>query len=99
MNQRSCLALLFLIVLPLGLAAQSSSESSKAVCWELGSKLSLASVLHSESNDKALVDRQFALAVNAASKLGIKLPDLPAKTGEKAKDSAAVLHYLLASTG
>jgi len=99
MDQRSRLALLFLLLLPIGLAAQSSSESSKRVCWELGSKLSLASVLHSETNDKALVGRQFALAETAASKLGIKLPDLPAKTGEKAKDSAAVLYYLLTSTG
>jgi len=99
MNPRYYLAILFLVVLPIGLAAQSSSESNKRVCWELGSKLSLASVLHSESDDKALVERQFALATRAASELGIELPELPVKTGKKVEDSATVLRYLLASTG
>lgn len=99
MKNRFCFAVLFTVALASGLRAQATSESQKRLSWELGSKLSLASVLHSETNDKALVARQFALAQSAASKLGIRLPALPAKTGDKIKDSAAVLHYLLASTG
>ena len=59
----------------------------------------MAALLSAESDDAALVNRQFAKAATAASLLGIKLPPLPEKTGKKVDDSAAVLHYLLNSTG
>jgi tetratricopeptide (TPR) repeat protein len=90
---------LLLITLTAGLFAQTAAGSKKRQAWELGSYLSMAALLHAESDDAALVNRQFAKAATAASALGIKLPSLPEKTGKKVDDSAAVLHYLLNSTG
>ena len=79
--------------------AQDVSGSKKALAWQLGSKLSLASILSTETNDTALVNGQFALARDAAGKLGIDLPALPDRTGNKVENSATALHYLLARTG
>ena len=81
------------------LNAQNLSDSKKSAAWQLGSQLSVAGVLLVDSNDKALVDRQFARASAAASKFGLKLPALPVRTGQKVEDSAAVLQYLLGATG
>ena len=80
-------------------AAQGTTDSKMSQAWVLGSKLSLAGALHSQGGDAALVGRQFAAASAAASSLGVKLPALPAKIGDKAKDSAVVLNYLINSTG
>jgi tetratricopeptide (TPR) repeat protein len=90
-----------LLIIIIGLAAcvHAQAVSQKGQAWELGSYLSLAAVLHAESTDTALVNRQFTKAVTAASAFGIRLPALPEKTGNKTEDSATVLHYLLGSTG
>lgn len=94
------LVLAFFIFTFVALAgAQAPAISKKRLAWELGSALSLAGVLHAQDFEKAIVDRRFAAASGAASALGIKLPGLPAKTGDKINNSAVVLHYLLGSTG
>ncbi len=99
MKNKLGFAILLVIMLSAGLAAQVKSESKKGLAWQLGSSLSVAAILHADSNDQGLVDRQFARAVANAGALGIKLSPLPAKTGNKIKDSAAVLRYLLVTTG
>lgn len=82
-----------------GLRAQNTSDSKKRLAWELGSSLGLAGVVFADSSDKALIGRQFARASASASALGLKLPNLPAKTGNRVEDSASALAYLLGSTG
>lgn len=82
----------------LGLA-QPAADSKDRNSWELGSTLSLAGAMHAQNIDKSLVERRFALAAAAASKAGIRLPALPARTGRKVDDSATVLNYLLNVTG
>lgn len=99
MKRRFYLLLVLVTAFASAVNAQANSDSKKRLAWELGSALSLASVLHAQDSDKGLVDRRFATAATAASALGIKLPPLPAKTGDKIKNSAAVLNYLLASAG
>lgn len=79
--------------------AQANAESKKRLAWELGSHLSLSAILYAENSDQGLVNRRFAAARTAASGLGIKIPDLPAKSGDKIKDSATILNFLLAKTG
>lgn len=81
-------------------AADSTSSAkmppSKAIAWELGNKLSLAAVLYdlkgtetSDSLSKAKV---------LANEVGAEVPSFPAKTGDKIKDSAAIIAYLLNDT-
>src|SRR5687768_13440653 len=98
MKVRSTSVLLLALVLSTRLLGQAAPGSDKRLAWELGSALGLAGVVHAESSDTALVGRQFARASSAATGLGIKLPALPAKKGNKIEDSATVLHYLLGVT-
>jgi tetratricopeptide (TPR) repeat protein len=88
-----------MIALAAGLKAQTSSDSKKRLAWELGSALSLAGVVFAESSDTALIGRQYARASSAAAALGLKLPPLPVKKGDRVEDSASALAYLLGSTG
>jgi len=87
------------ITLVSGAAAQNGTDSSMSQAWILGSKLSLAAILQSQGADSALVSRQFAAASAAATLFGIKLPALPSKTGDKIKESAAAMNYLINTTG
>ena len=88
-----------LILLVLSAGAQATTDSKMSQAWVLGSKLALAGTLHSQTSDAALVGRQFASASSAAAVFGLKLPPLPAKVGDRVKDSAAVMHYLINTTG
>jgi tetratricopeptide (TPR) repeat protein len=99
MKARSTFLLSCILLLAVGLQAQTASAPSKRLAWELGSALSLAGVVHAESADTALIGRQFGRASAAATKLGIKLPALPPKKGNRVEDSAAALAYLLGTTG
>lgn len=98
MFKRSIGPLLLAIVLA-SVAAAQNTDSALSQAWVLGSKLSVAAAVHSQGADSALVGRQFAAASTAASSLGIKLPALPPRTGDKIKDSASVMHYLISATG
>lgn len=77
-------------------SAQADSKLSRA--WVLGSKLSVAAALQSQG-EPALAVRQFNIASATAAGFGIKLPALPARTGNKIEDSASALNYLLNQTG
>ena len=93
-----CYLLLAIALVPAA-AAQANTDSTMSQAWVLGSKLSLAAALHSQGGDGALVSRQFNAASGAAVPFGVKLPSLPARTGDRVKDSAAALSYLLNTTG
>jgi len=80
-------------------AAQANSESKKRLVWELGSNISRAATLHAQGASKPQVDRPFAAARKAATSLGITIPDLPAVAGDRVKDTALMLQYMLARTG
>ena len=99
MVYRSFWVCLITAVAILGVSAQGNAESTQKLSWILGSKLSLAAVVHAEGMEKAVVDKQFMSAVNAAVPLDIKLPALPARKGDKIDDKASTLVYLLNTTG
>lgn len=99
MKRRFCLVIVLGAAFASGLVAQVNSGSKKRLAWELGSNLSLSAILYAENGDQALVNRRFAAARTAAGGLGIKIPDLPAKAGDRIKDSATILNFLLARTG
>lgn len=99
MRRRYCLLTISIIAFAAGLNAQGNSDSKKRLAWELGSNLSLSGVLHAQGAEKGLVARRFAAAKKAGTALGITIPDLPAASGDKIKDSALILRYLLVSNG
>ncbi len=98
MISRSILCLI-MIVSTICVSAQANDESTQKLAWVAGSKLSLAAVVNAEGMEKAVVDRQFAAASSASTSLGIKLPALPARKGDKIDDRATALNYLLNMTG
>ena len=71
--------------------------NAKAVAWELGNKLSLAALLYdmngTENSDS------FKKAKTLAASVDAQVPPLPPKTGNKAKDGAAIVSYLLNEAG
>jgi hypothetical protein len=77
---------------PTGLPA-----NSKVLSWELGNKLSLAALLYdmngAENSDSLKKAKTLATTVDA------EVPPFPPKTGNKAKDSAAIASYLLNEAG
>lgn len=99
MQRRILFVSLCLIVSVSAISAQSTTDSKMSQAWVLGSKLSMAGTLHAQGADKALIARQFAAASAAATSFGLKLPSLPARTGDRVKDSASVMHYLITTTG
>ena len=75
----------------------SVKPPSKAIAWELGNQLSLAALLYNArgiENTESLTKAKIL-----ASEVDAQVPPFPAKTGEKAKDSAAVIIYLLNGAG
>lgn len=89
-----------LLSVTLVVAAQTAAPVSyQQQAWELGNNLSRAALLNATTDDIALNGRTFELAKTNARNLKIILPELPARTGDKAKDNAEALYYLLNSTG
>ena len=86
-------------------AANSTSATSptslpadgKAIAWELGNKLSLAALLY-DMNGTANSD-SFIKAKTLATEMDAQVPPFPAKSGNKARDSAAIASYLLNEAG
>ena len=94
--------IIFLMLLLLSCSLNGFAQtpvSYQQQAWELGNNLSLAALLNAASNDSGLVGRALASAKMNAKNLKINLPELPAKTGDKIKDNAAALYYLLNTTG
>ncbi len=94
--------ILFLIILLLSVnfsVFAQTAVSYQQQSWELGNNLSRAALLNATTDDAALTERTFALAKTNAKNLKIVLPELPARTGDKIKDNAAALYYLLNTTG
>ena len=69
------------------------------MAWTLGSRLSLAAVLHDAGAPAEQVNKRFAAASVIGRALGVEVPPLPSRTGTKAEDSAAILAYLLRGIG
>ena len=78
-------------------SSNSQPASSKAIAWELGNKLSVAALLYdlngTPNSDSFMKAKALAATVDA------QVPPFPAKTGDKAKDTAAILYYLLNEAG
>jgi tetratricopeptide (TPR) repeat protein len=94
--------IIFLILLLLSTALSGFAQASVSYqqqAWDLGNNLSLAALLNAASSDSGLVGRTFTSAKINAKNLKINLPELPLKTGDKIKDNAAALSYLLNTTG
>ncbi|HVF47294.1 MAG TPA: tetratricopeptide repeat protein [Pyrinomonadaceae bacterium] len=99
MKARLVVILALIATVAITAAAQTNSESTKRLVWELGSNISLSGALHAQGASKPLVDRRFAAARKAATSLGLTIPDLPPVAGDRVKDSALMLQYILARTG
>lgn len=71
----------------------TNAPSGRAVAWELGNKLSMAAILYDlkgvESSDS------LSKAKILAQEVGATVPIFPTKTGDKSKDTAAIMAYLL----
>lgn len=80
-------------------AAQAVQRSTKQQAWDLGHNLSLAALGHAEGGASAAVDRLLAKAKGNARTFGVTIPDLPAKTTDKASNRAEALVYLLRKVG
>ncbi len=79
--------------------AQTTAVSLKQEAWDLGNNLSLTALFNAQGGDVAVLNRTFAKAKANAKNLGITLPDLPVRKGDKIEDNAAALVYLLNKTG
>ncbi|MCC6747697.1 MAG: hypothetical protein IT371_08575 [Deltaproteobacteria bacterium] len=73
--------------------------SKELIAYSLGRNLGLAAVGHAQGAPEGAVTNIFKKAEILAKALGTSVPPLPPKTGVRAKDSAAVLRYLLKQAG
>lgn len=84
---------------PPSVSGQASAKATQQAAWDLGDTLSLAAVGHGEDIAPATVNNLFVKAKANAEKLNMTLPDLPAKTGDKIKNKAIALQYMLNIAG
>lgn len=80
-------------------AAQAVQRSTKQQAWDLGHNLSLAALGHAEGGASAAVESLLAKAKGNGRTFGVTIPDLPAKTADKASNRAEALVYLLRKVG
>jgi hypothetical protein len=73
--------------------------STKEKVWALGNKISLAALGSAEGAPADAVSHLYDAAKVIAKDLGTDLPPLPKLTGEKTKDDAEALAYLLQDAG
>jgi hypothetical protein len=90
---------LFLLIFATSAARSQTSAGTKATAWGLGDNLSLAAIAHAEGVQKSAVDGMFAKAAAAGKKFGVTIPTLPVNSGDKIKDKAVALAYLLRKVG
>ena len=79
----------------LGVAAESSPNTTRFLSWMLGSRVSLAALAYSQGAPEQLAKEMLAQVQPAAEALGTWIPPFPARTGDSARDTAAILRYLL----
>jgi hypothetical protein len=105
MRKQSVLLLAFVVALAVSLSCKATVfgqglvKSTQQAAWDLGDTLSLAAVGHGEDTGPATVNSLFLKARANAEKLNVTLPDLPAKTGDKIKNKATALQYMLNTAG
>ena len=73
--------------------------TNKLIIWTLGNKLSLTALGYARGVDQAVADRMMNKCRIMAKALGTTVPPLFKRTGNKTKDSAAALHYVLKTAG
>jgi len=73
--------------------------SKRELAWGLGHALSLTALGHAAGAPEKSVTGMFGGVAALADALGTTVAPLPKKTGDSARDSAAVLGYLLRGTG
>jgi hypothetical protein len=103
-RRRSALQLFALagICLPLvGTAARADegNDTTKGGAWLLGDNLSLAALLYNQGAASDMTDRFMAKAKKIADIFQVEIKPFPAKGGDSAKDSADIIHYLIAGDG
>ncbi|MGI9069483.1 MAG: hypothetical protein ACR2HX_24145 [Pyrinomonadaceae bacterium] len=105
MRKQSVLPLAFFVAItvsfscPASLFGQTAPKSTQQAAWDLGDTLSLAAVDHGEDVAPATVNSLFVKAKGNAKQLNMTLPDLPVKTGDKIKNKASALQYMLNIAG
>lgn len=73
--------------------------TNKLIVWTLGSKLSLTALGYARGVGQPVADRMMKKCRIMAKALGTMVPPLFKRTGNKTKDSAAALHYVLKTAG
>ena len=71
--------------------------SSKLIAWELGNKISIAAILYNATGNESTDSLPKAKIL--AREVGADIPPFPQKTGDKIKDTATILGYLLRDVG
>jgi hypothetical protein len=104
MRKQSILPFAFFVAITVSFSCPSilfgqASKSTQQVAWDLGDTLSLAAVGHGEDIAPATVNSLFVKAKGNAKQLNMTLPDLPVKTGDKIKNKASALQYMLNIAG
>lgn len=74
-------------------SSSNNMPSSQAIAWELANKLSTAAILYDLKG--AETSDSLTKAKILANEVGAEVPPFPAKSGDKIKDTGAVLGYLL----
>lgn len=101
----SCLASVGMMSWPAHRAEASQAGSvprpapTLQMAWTLGSRLSLAAVLHDRAASAEQVNKVLAQASAVGKAMGVDVPPLPARTGSTAEHSAELLAYLLHKAG
>jgi hypothetical protein len=65
----------------------------KAIAWELGNSVSVAAILYDLKGNET--SDSLSRAKILAQEVGATIPSFPTKTGNKIKDTAAIMGYLL----
>lgn len=105
MRKQTVLPFAFFVAMTASFSCQSivfgqpAAKSTQQAAWDLGDTLSLAAVGHGEDVAPATVNSLFVKAKSNAKQLNMTLPDLPAKTGDKIKNKAGTLQYMLNIAG
>ena len=84
---------------PTAATADKAAALKRVLLWKLSTNVSVAAVAQGQGLDEKSVNSVFNASQTIAKGLGIKLPDLFEKSGDKVKDMTAATNYLLKEVG
>lgn len=81
------------------LSPEQAPPSTEALAWYLGRRWTEAALTHAraEAGQRDLPEKLFKASQTLADALGVTVPPLFKRTGDRTKDTATALHYVLTS--